>query len=823
MRGMMRSTPRAMWRSPGRGAVRLAGRNHNCTLNLSKPRNDATGDPSAGTTAIDARSKFTVPWLQHPYLPDLASAISAATTEDGGAPPDFNAALDRLLNGYHGYKRAYHELSAERSRLNVRISSCETERDGYRDAYDEEVTKHVDINERISTLQTERDGYKHAYEEEVANRAEIFGRISSLEAERDGYKHAYEEEVANRAEIIGRISSLEAERDSYKRAYDDETANRAEIFGRISSLEAERDSYKRAYDDETANRAEIFGRISSLEAERDSYKRAYDDETANRAETFGRISSLEAERDSYKRAYDDETAKRAETFGRISSLEAERDGYKRAYDDETANRTEIFGRISSLEAERDSYKRAYEDESSKRNQLNGRISTLVAETGSYKHAYDEEVAKRSEMNGRISTLEVERDGYQQAYLTTVIQLDQARRETALGKADQLEVIRGPRRPTRPAATIVALQAYPIEDFAMKSAQKSAKSTTKNSTKSSGKTSSMNSNHEFDRLVLEGQQEERAGRRDRAIAKYIGAMRLMHRYGPAKVEADRIAKVMLGEAIALRDEGDDDGAIGRVVRSIELNPDSQEARDTLQRLLDEHPGRDLTQECLIFPDTDRATRWYRNAIQTCMDFIVHGGVAGDILEFGVLGGWTARHFAEISRDMAFYGDLYLFDSFEGLPRLKGAVDLESYDVARGLWREEMALPKSWEPELGGTVEQHIERMLSQVISPWRIKLRKGFYSDTLKAPLGCKAALVHMDCDLYQSTVEVFQALERDAALGDGTIIMFDDWNCNRANPAFGQRRAFREFLDRNKGRWDASHFLNYGFNCAAFILHKVGE
>jgi O-methyltransferase len=56
-------------------------------------------------------------------------------------------------------------------------------------------------------------------------------------------------------------------------------------------------------------------------------------------------------------------------------------------------------------------------------------------------------------------------------------------------------------------------------------------------------------------------------------------------------------------------------------------------------------------------------------------------------------------------------------------------------------------------------------------------------------------------------------------LQDGTVLTFDDWNCNRANPAFGQRRAFREFLETHPAKYSASHYLNYGFNCAAFILH----
>jgi hypothetical protein len=332
-------------------------------------------------------------------------------------------------------------------------------------------------------------------------------------------------------------------------------------------------------------------------------------------------------------------------------------------------------------------------------------------------------------------------------------------------------------------------------------------------------------YDIDRLVAEGREALDAGRRDEAILRFSAATRLVNRYGPAKQELDKLAKEMFSEAIAVRDSGDIEAAIALLVRSAELNPDSLEVRGELARLLSENPPkRDLTTECLIFPDAKRADQFYRSAIQTCIDFVVFNGIEGDIFEFGVLAGWTARRFAEIMRDMHLLADMHLYDSFEGLPRSKHEVDLQSFDVRRGVWKEEMKLPDAWEAEIGMSIDQHVAWSLSRIISRSRIHLRRGFFSDTLKEKIGVKAALVHLDCDLYKSTVEVLSALHRDNALSDGTILMFDDWNCNRGNPAFGQRRAFAEFLDANKAVYSASHFLNYGFNCAAFILHlNVGQ
>jgi O-methyltransferase len=324
---------------------------------------------------------------------------------------------------------------------------------------------------------------------------------------------------------------------------------------------------------------------------------------------------------------------------------------------------------------------------------------------------------------------------------------------------------------------------------------------------------------LDQHLAHAEAQESHGDLEGAAKAYIEIFRAAFGYGPPQLALHRIAKHTFGRAIEVRDRGNVDGALDLLVRSIELNPRSGETRAELNRLLSLQPSRDMTLECLIFPDSARATKFYGDAIQTALDFCVYGGITGDIFEFGVLAGWTARLFAERMRDTQFFGDLYLFDSFEGLPRQKWQVDADSYDVARGIWQSEMALPEHLIAELGMPIEQHIRLMLSRVISRDRMHIIKGFFSDALKTPLEGKAAIVHFDCDLYQSTVEVFGALERDHILQDGTVLMFDDWNCNRANPAFGQRRALREFLEHNDGRYAVSPFLNYGFNCSAFILH----
>jgi len=50
------------------------------------------------------------------------------------------------------------------------------------------------------------------------------------------------------------------------------------------------------------------------------------------------------------------------------------------------------------------------------------------------------------------------------------------------------------------------------------------------------------------------------------------------------------------------------------------------------------------------------------------------------------------------------------------------------------------------------------------------------------------------------------------------VLMFDDWNCNKASPNYGERKAFQEFLEK-QGKYTSSLFFTYGFNGASFFLH----
>jgi hypothetical protein len=121
-----------------------------------------------------------------------------------------------------------------------------------------------------------------------------------------------------------------------------------------------------------------------------------------------------------------------------------------------------------------------------------------------------------------------------------------------------------------------------------------------------------------------------------------------------------------------------------------------------------------------------------------------GRGGLCLEFGVYKGDSINHFAEVIPDVTWYG----FDSFEGLP------EAWTLGAKRGAF------------SVGGN------------LPPVRanVRLIKGFFENTLPGFVAQHKdetiALLHIDCDLYSSTVTILDAL--GGMLRPGSIVLFDE-------------------------------------------------
>jgi len=154
--------------------------------------------------------------------------------------------------------------------------------------------------------------------------------------------------------------------------------------------------------------------------------------------------------------------------------------------------------------------------------------------------------------------------------------------------------------------------------------------------------------------------------------------------------------------------------------------------------------------------------------------------GLCLEFGTFEGNSMRHSAKMLPGRRFYG----FDSFEGFP-----------DDGRPDWKQDFSVAEL--PDV-----------------PENVTLMKGYFSETLAPFLAANTdpvAFVHVDCDIYSSTIEVLGPLHAAGLLVPGVVVAFDEL-INYPNYLWNEMLALFE-LTEDTGlsfEWLALHDKVYG-------------
>jgi O-methyltransferase len=209
---------------------------------------------------------------------------------------------------------------------------------------------------------------------------------------------------------------------------------------------------------------------------------------------------------------------------------------------------------------------------------------------------------------------------------------------------------------------------------------------------------------------------------------------------------------------------------------------------------------------------RADAVYGDAFRRGIEFIARSGLEGDVLEFGTCMGYTARWLAGLMVEQGITSRLWLFDSFEGLPDLASDVDRQSYEAAGKLWFKGAM-------RVDSEVHERIGRSLRRILSADQLRIVKGYYEDVLtRNHPDSPVALVHLDCDLYASAKYVLDTLLGKGLLQDGTLLILDDYNCSRASPARGERRAVAEAF-AVQDRYSYSPWFSYGWHGQTFFVH----
>lgn len=201
----------------------------------------------------------------------------------------------------------------------------------------------------------------------------------------------------------------------------------------------------------------------------------------------------------------------------------------------------------------------------------------------------------------------------------------------------------------------------------------------------------------------------------------------------------------------------------------------------------------------------------------VQYLAIAGVEGDIVEFGTAAGTTACMIASAMANspwkyMILSKKLYLFDSFEGLPFAKSPVDKGNPHVMSDVWGSGACR--------GLNQHQLIAKVHKAGLAKDRIKVHAGWFCDTLhKLPDDTKFAMLHIDCDFYQSTMDVLDTCLSRGFITEGAIIFFDDWNAAAASSTFGERRAWSELVkkysviysDEGAYSWSAHKFIVHSY------------
>jgi O-methyltransferase len=208
--------------------------------------------------------------------------------------------------------------------------------------------------------------------------------------------------------------------------------------------------------------------------------------------------------------------------------------------------------------------------------------------------------------------------------------------------------------------------------------------------------------------------------------------------------------------------------------------------------------------------------FRNATR----FVDYELIPGDIFEFGVYTGRSLAllaHYHEVNKKgihkIDFTRRVAGFDWFEGLP--------SSDDHPRwrpGMFRVNHSFHPICKPGEKVTPEV-ITALFEQYQLPVPI-IEAGEFSAVLPKVIGTKytqAAVVHIDCDLYESTRTVLFGLE--PILQEGTIFLFDDWFHFRGSKHKGEQRAFFEFIE-SQDKWSFIEYQTYATFGKSFIITK---
>lgn len=168
------------------------------------------------------------------------------------------------------------------------------------------------------------------------------------------------------------------------------------------------------------------------------------------------------------------------------------------------------------------------------------------------------------------------------------------------------------------------------------------------------------------------------------------------------------------------------------------------------------------------------------IQHCIETVLRDGVPGDLIETGV---WRGGATIFMRAVLAAYGDpsriVWAADSFEGLPKPDAAKSpLDAGDTA---W--------AFSAELAVSLDAVKANFARYGLLDDRVRFLVGWFKDTLPVAPIERLAVMRLDGDMYESTMDALTALY--PKLSPGGFVLIDDYgalpNCRAAVHDFRNR------------------------------------
>ena len=152
------------------------------------------------------------------------------------------------------------------------------------------------------------------------------------------------------------------------------------------------------------------------------------------------------------------------------------------------------------------------------------------------------------------------------------------------------------------------------------------------------------------------------------------------------------------------------------------------------------------------------------LRDCVRTIVEENIPGDLIETGV---WRGGASIFMRGALNAYGDesrsVWLADSFQGLP--KPNADKYAHDAGDELWKHS--------DYLGVSLEQVKKNFQRYGLLDDRVHFLKGWFSETLRSAPIDSLAIMRLDGDMYESTMDAMEALY--PKLSPGGFVIVDDY------------------------------------------------